>query len=310
MIKFKRFAGILLGTALAAAALSACGQSTASEETKASAASTPAGSTEAASENADTKAAAAGSSASADTDNAASDDSLKKLQESGSLRVGVEGTYPPYTYHDDSGKLVGFDVELAEAIAKKLGVKAEFTEAAWDSLLAGIDSGRLDTVINAVSITDEREEKYDFAGPYFSIVQQVIVASDNDSIKSEADLPGKREATNITNAYAEEKEKKGITIVPINTVDDAAQVVETGRADYCTLTSVIFNEYIKNHPDAKLKVAFELTDEVENFGIPVKKGDTALRDAIQTALTELEADGTLSKLSEQYFGFDYYAAKN
>ena len=103
----------------------------------------------------------------------AADDELAQIQESGKLKVGVEGTYPPYTYHDDNGELTGFDVEVAKAIADKLGVEADFTESDWDSLLAGIDSGRLDTVINAVSITPEREEKYDFAGPYFYITQQI-----------------------------------------------------------------------------------------------------------------------------------------
>ena len=112
----------------------------------------------------------------------AADDELAQIQESGKLKVGVEGTYPPYTYHDDNGELTGFDVEVAKAIADKLGVEADFTESDWDSLLAGIDSGRLDTVINAVSITPEREEKYDFAGPYFYITQQIVVAKDNDDI--------------------------------------------------------------------------------------------------------------------------------
>ena len=128
----------------------------------------------------------------------AADDELAQIQESGKLKVGVEGTYPPYTYHDDNGELTGFDgeltgfdVEVAKAIAGKLGVEADFTESDWDSLLAGIDSGRLDTVINAVSITPEREEKYDFAGPYFYITQQIVVAKDNDDIVDMASLNGK-----------------------------------------------------------------------------------------------------------------------
>ena len=85
----------------------------------------------------------------------AADDELAQIQESGKLKVGVEGTYPPYTYHDDNGELTGFDVEVAKAIADKLGVEADFTESDWDSLLAGIDSGRLDTVINAVNVQHE-----------------------------------------------------------------------------------------------------------------------------------------------------------
>ena len=131
----------------------------------------------------------------------AADDELAQIQESGKLKVGVEGTYPPYTYHDDNGELTGFDVEVAKAIADKLGVEADFTESDWDSLLAGIDSGRLDTVINAVSITPEREEKYDFAGPYFYITQQIVVAKDNDDIVDMASLDGKKIANTATTAY-------------------------------------------------------------------------------------------------------------
>lgn len=128
----------------------------------------------------------------------AADDELAQIQESGKLKVGVEGTYPPYTYHDDNGELTGFDVEVAKAIADKLGAEADFTESDWDSLLAGIDSGRLDTVINAVSITPEREEKYDFAGPYFYITQQIVVAKDNDDIVDMASLNGKKVANTAT----------------------------------------------------------------------------------------------------------------
>ena len=85
---------------------------------------------------------------------------LEDIQNAGVIKVGVEGTYQPYTYHDEDGNLTGFDVDVAKAIAEKLGVEVDFTEADWDSLLAGIDSGRIDTVINAVSVTDERKEKY------------------------------------------------------------------------------------------------------------------------------------------------------
>ena len=108
------------------------------------------------------------------------------------IKVGVEGTYQPYTYHDEDGNLTGFDVDVAKAIAEKLGVEVDFTEADWDSLLAGIDSGRIDTVINAVSVTDERKEKYDFAGPYFYIEKQVVIKKGNDEIKSWDDLKGKK----------------------------------------------------------------------------------------------------------------------
>lgn len=236
---------------------------------------------------------------------AAGSDELSQIQESGSLRVGVEGTYPPYTYHDDNGDLTGFDVDVAKAIAEKLGVEADFTESNWDSLLAGIDSGRLDTVINAVSITDEREEKYDFAGPYFYITQQIVVAKDNEDIVDMDSLEGKKMANTATTAYLGILEDAGASLVQINTADEAVSLIQSGRADFTTFNSVVFNEYLQQHPDANLKVAFVIPDVVDEYGVPVKKGETALYDAISDAIQELKDDGTLSQLSMDYFGTDF-----
>ena len=235
----------------------------------------------------------------------ADSDELSQIQESGTLKVGVEGTYPPYTYHDDDGTLTGFDVDVAKAIADKLGVEADFTESDWDSLLAGIDSGRLDTVINAVSITDEREEKYDFAGPYFYITQQIVVAKDNDDIVDMASRDGKKMANTATKAYLDLLEDAGVSLVQISTADEAVSLISSGRADFTTFNSVVFNEYLKQHPDANLKVAFVIPDVQDEYGVPVKKGETALYDAIQNAIDELKEDGTLSQLSMDYFDTDF-----
>lgn len=235
----------------------------------------------------------------------ADSDELSQIQESGTLKVGVEGTYPPYTYHDDDGTLTGFDVDVAKAIADKLGVEADFTESDWDSLLAGIDSGRLDTVINAVSITDEREEKYDFAGPYFYITQQIVVAKDNDDIVDMESLDGKKMANTATTAYLDLLEDAGVSLVQISTADEAVSLISSGRADFTTFNSVVFNEYLKQHPDANLKVAFVIPDVQDEYGVPVKKGETALYDAIQNAIDELKEDGTLSQLSMDYFDTDF-----
>ena len=235
----------------------------------------------------------------------AADDELSQIQESGVLKVGVEGTYPPYTYHDEDGELTGFDVEVAKAIADKLGVEADFTESAWDSLLAGIDSGRIDTVINAVSITDERSEKYDFAGPYFYITQQIVVSKDNDDIVDMDSLNGKKMANTATTAYLDLLEDAGASLVQINTADEAVSLISSGRADFTTFNSVVFNEYLQQHPDANLKVAFVIPNVVDEYGVPVKKGETALYDAIQSAIDELKEDGTLSQLSMDYFDTDF-----
>ena len=233
------------------------------------------------------------------------DDELAQIQKSGVFKVGVEGTYPPMTYHDESGELTGFDVEVAKKVAEKLGVTAEFTESDWDSLLAGIDSKRLDTVINAVSVTEERSQKYDFAGPYFYITQQIVVRSDDDSIVDMDSLNGKKCANTKTTAYLDLLEDAGAEIVPINTTEEAVSMINSGRADFTTFNSVIFNEYLKQHPDAKVKVAFAIPDLVDTYAVPIRKGETRLLEAVQSALDELAAEGTLSEISEQYFGTDF-----
>ncbi len=233
------------------------------------------------------------------------DDELAQIQKSGVLKVGVEGTYPPMTYHDESGELTGFDVEVAKKVAEKLGVTAEFTESDWDSLLAGIDSKRLDTVINAVSITEERSQKYDFAGPYFYITQQIVVRSDDDSITDMDSLNGKKCANTLTTAYLDLLEGAGAEIVPINTTEEAVSLINSGRADFTTFNSVIFNEYLEQHPDAKVKVAFAIPDLVDTYAVPIRKGETRLLEAVQSALDELAAEGILTEISEQYFGTDF-----
>ena len=181
-------------------------------------------------------------------------DELDSVLAAGKIVVGVEGTYPPFTYHDGNGELVGFDVEVAERVAEKLGVEVEFVEAAWDSLLIGIDSGRLDLVVNAVSITEERAEKYDFTAPYYYEARRVIVRAEDDSIQSAEDLNGKKVATNVTNAFIPWYESMGAEIVGIDTSGEAIELVLSGRADLCGTSVPVLNSYMDEHPDAEGKL--------------------------------------------------------
>ena len=229
----------------------------------------------------------------------------EEIQQAGVIKVGIEGTFRPYTYHADNGDLVGFDVELAQKIAEKLGVEVEFTEASWDSLLAGVDSGRLDTVINTVGITETRQEKYDFVGPYLYIPKQVVVRSDNDSIKSVEDLAGKKVATNMTSTTGEMYAAYGAEIVNIDGVDQSAQTVLSGRADFCNFEPATLKDYLEAHPDAELKVAFLVPGLSEEYGIPFRKGEAELVEVVTKAVDELREEGVLAELSEKYLGGDY-----
>ena len=129
----------------------------------------------------------------------ASDDSATKPV----LTVGMEGTYAPYTYHDENGTLTGFEVDMANAIGEKMGYDVEFVETEWDSITAALDAGNFDAVMNQVTITDERKEKYDFSTPYIYTRPVLIVAADNTDITSFEDVNGKKAAEGLTSNFNE-----------------------------------------------------------------------------------------------------------
>ncbi len=234
-----------------------------------------------------------------------SGDLLATIQERGTIIVAMEGTWAPWTYHDENDKLVGYDVEVAQAIAEKLGVKVEFVEGKWDGLLAGLAAGRYDIMVNGVDITPERLETYDFADPYAYNRTAVIVKGDNDSIKTMEDLKGKKTANTISSTYAQLAEKYGATVTGVDDLNQTFELLMGGRIDATLNAEVSYYDYMKAHPDADMKIAV-LAQEATSVGIPMRKGDdtATLREAINKALAELHADGTLSDLSIKYFGVD------
>lgn len=234
-----------------------------------------------------------------------SSDLLTDIQERGYIIVAMEGTWSPWTYHDETDALVGYDVEVAQAIAKKLGVTVKFVEGEWDGLLAGLDDGRYDIMVNGVGITEERQLKYDFSTPYAYNRTAVIVRSEDDSIHSMADLKGKKTANTISSTYAAQAEAYGATVTAVDDLNQTIELLLSGRIDATLNAEAVYNDYIKVHPNANIKIA-TYSDEVEQIAIPVRKGDAcaSLLEAINKALSELAADGTLTALSEKYFGID------
>ncbi|MGI5988641.1 MAG: transporter substrate-binding domain-containing protein [Lachnospiraceae bacterium] len=257
-------------------------------------------------------ASASGTSASGDTTASASSsegtDLLESIKSAGVMKVGVEGTYQPYNYHDDSGELVGLDVDIAKEIGSRLGVDVEFTETDWDSLLTSMDTGRIDVVISDVSISDEREEKYDFTDPYLYIYRYVVTLSTSD-ISSVEDLAGKKVATSLTNAFNPQWEAWGAEVVPVDTSEQALSLLASGRADFVAADDILFKTYQENFPEYDLKIALQIPSDVDGavdrVAIPVLKGQTAFLDALNSALDEMRQDGTLSSICEKYLGEDY-----
>jgi cystine transport system substrate-binding protein len=230
-------------------------------------------------------------------------ENLDAIKAAGTLKIGTEGTYAPFTYHDESGKLVGFDVEIAEAVAGKLGVKPEFLEGKWDGLIAGLDANRYDVVVNEVGITDARKQKYDFSEPYIASKAVLIVRNDDDSIKKFTDLKGKKAAQSLTSNFGKLAEQSGAELVGTDGFDQSIQLVLTGRADATINDSLSFLDFKKHKPDAPVKIADQQAD-ADYSGIIFRKGDADLKAAIDKALADIKADGTYQKIADKYFGQD------
>lgn len=237
---------------------------------------------------------------------AAGGDLLETIKSRGTIIVALEGAWQPWSYHDEADNLVGYDVEVSRAIAEQLGVEPEYVESDWDSLFAGMDSGRYDIVCNGVEITEEREKTYDFTTPYGYIHTAIAVRKDNTDINSFEDLKGKTTANSLASTYMELAEQYGATVQGIDTLEETIQLLTAGRIDATLNADVSFYDYLNVHPDADFKlVAF--TEEASHVAIPMRKGNDTLLEAINTAIDTLREDGTLTELAEKYFGQDISA---
>ena len=250
-----------------------------------------------------------GAASAAGTDQEAAD-LLSEIEEKGQIVIAMEGTWAPWTYHDEDDELVGYDVEVGKLIAEKLGVEAVFEEGPWDGLLAGLDAGRYDIMINGVDVTPERAEKYDFSIPYAYNRMAVIVRGDYDEIESMEDLAGKHTVNTISSTYAEKAEAYGAEVTGVDDLNQTFELLLSGRIDATLNAEVTYYDYMKAHPDADIRIAC-LDPEVTEVAIPMRKGEetASLREAIDQAITELSESGKLTELSEKYFGTDISKAE-
>ncbi|MCR4578633.1 MAG: transporter substrate-binding domain-containing protein [Clostridiales bacterium] len=229
-------------------------------------------------------------------------DLLARIQESGKMVVAMEGVWKPWTYHDDDDVLMGFDVEVAKAVAEKLGVEAVFEECPWDSIFAGVDAGRYDIVFNGVDYTEERAGKFAFSTPYAYNYAVLIVRADEEGIASFEDLDGKKSANTMSSTYAELAESYGATNVGIDDFDMTIELLITKRVDATINAEVSYIDYMTARPDAPIKIAAKYNSATSVCAVMPKGADSeSFVAAVNAALDELNSEGVISALSVKYF---------
>lgn len=234
-----------------------------------------------------------------------SDDLLAQIQAKGKIVFAMEGQWSPWTYHNEAGELVGYDTEVGKAIASKLGVEAEFVEGEWDGLFTGLDTGRYDAVINGVEVTPEREAKYSFSNPYAYVRTALVVKGDNTEINSFDDLAGKKTSNSLGSTYADMAAELGASVENVDTLAETIDMITSGRVDATLNSEDSFADYLKEHPDADIRIV-ALTDEASKVAVPMRNEDNtkSLVEAVNKALDELSKEGTLAEISMKYFGND------
>lgn len=233
------------------------------------------------------------------------DDLLSQIQEKGTITIAMEGNWAPWTYEDEQGNLVGFEVEVSTAVAEKLGVKPEYVTGEWDGLLAGVQGGRYDLMANGVGYTEERAQAYRYSDFYAFNRTALVVRGDNTDITCLEDLAGKTTCNSANSTYQLIAEAYGATVKDIESLDGTIEELQAGRVDATLNAEVSINDYMTAKPDANIKiVAYDSDVEKVGMIMPAGESSASLQEAVNKALAELRADGTLAAISEKYFGMD------
>ena len=232
------------------------------------------------------------------------DKAVERIKKAGKILVAIDATYPPMESEGPDGKPVGFDIDFANELAKRLGIKAEFVVMNWDGILAGLNSKRYDVIISSMNITAERKNQVDFVE--YVQMSQLYIAKTGTVISKEADLAGKViavQADTTSFEYAEGLTKKGVAVKAVKAfklATDAFAAVKAGQAEVIVVDEPVGKYYAKQ--DSK---TFQLSGRAmapEPVGVAIRKADKDLLEAISKAVEEMKKDGTLKKISVTWFG--------
>ena len=220
------------------------------------------------------------------------------------LKVGTEGTYAPFTYHDKQDKLTGYDIDVIKAVAKAEGYKLKFNETSWDSMFAGIDAGRFDVIANQVGINKEREQKYQFSTPY-TYSNAVLVVRDNEKdIKSFDDVKGKKLAQTFTSNYGKLAKDKGADITKVDGFNQSMDLLLSNRVDGTFNDSLSYLDYTKQKPNAKIKAIKGQAEQSKSGFAFSKKVDSKVVKDFNEGLKKIKDSGELAKIGKKWFGED------
>ena len=233
-----------------------------------------------------------------------------KSEESKKIVVGLDDSFPPMGFKDEKNEIVGFDIDLAKEVAKRLGREVEFKAIDWNSKEAELKSGRVDILWNGLDITEKRKENMLFSDPYMDNRQIVFVKKGSQiAVASEADLAGKTigsQSGGTTEEYFENKPELKSSMKEVKYYSDyinAFMDLENGRLDAVVGDEIIGRYYISKHPD-EIQAIDTVMGDVSQFGIAFRKDDQKLRDEVQKVFDEMKADGTVAKISEKWFAKD------
>lgn len=230
--------------------------------------------------------------------------------------IGLDDSYPPFGFHDAQGELVGFDIDLANEAARRMGIKIEFKGIDWNSKYDELESGKIDIIWSGFNVTPERKEHVIFTKPYMINRQVILVAKGKGAgIISAADLAGKRVGTQLgspADGFINQDEKLKNSFARFTTYDNYEHVFEAlmaGEVDAVVCDELVVHYEMNRHHD-KFDVVEATVGTVTDIAVGFRKSDTALRDEFQKVLDEIIEDNTAREISLKWFNADLIKAKH
>ncbi|WP_413674666.1 cystine ABC transporter substrate-binding protein [Massilia cellulosiltytica] len=232
-------------------------------------------------------------------------DLLDTVKTRGTLRIALEGTYPPFNFKDrKTGQLAGYDVDVAKLVCARLGVNPEFVTTEWAAILAGLGAGKYDVIVSQVGITPRRQQAFDFSRPYtYSAPQLIVRRNETTTYRSLADLKGRKVGVGQGSVFEQQaRAMPGIEVKSYPAAPENLQDLAFGRID-AALNDSLMVAYLLKSSQLPIRAGARVGD-VERMGIAFRKGNPTFHAAVDKALDDARADGSLRQASLKWFGVD------